>query len=81
AARKAARGWLDFDDLITRAAALLGDRAVAAWVLFRLDGGIDHVLVDEAQDTSPAQWKVIERLTEEFTAGEGARGTERTIFV
>ncbi|MCV2863252.1 double-strand break repair helicase AddA [Defluviimonas sp. WL0075] len=81
AARKAGQGWLDFDDLIRRAAALLGDRAVAAWVLFRLDGGIDHVLVDEAQDTSPAQWKVIERLTEEFTAGEGARGTERTIFV
>ncbi|MCV2867263.1 double-strand break repair helicase AddA [Defluviimonas sp. WL0002] len=81
AARKAGQGRLDFDDLITRAAALLGDRSVASWVLFRLDGGIDHVLVDEAQDTSPAQWKVIERLTEEFTAGEGARGTLRTIFV
>lgn len=81
AARKAARGWLDFDDLITRAAALLGDRGVASWVLFRLDGGIDHILVDEAQDTSPAQWQVIERLAEEFTAGEGARATERTVFV
>lgn len=80
-ARKAARGWLDFDDLIRKAAALLSDRSVAAWVLFRLDGGIDHILVDEAQDTSPAQWAVIERLAEEFTAGEGARGTERTIFV
>ncbi len=81
AARKALHGWLDFDDLISRAAALLGDRDVASWVLYRLDGGIDHVLVDEAQDTSPRQWKVIERLTEEFTSGEGARGTERTIFV
>ncbi|MGB3314167.1 MAG: double-strand break repair helicase AddA [Albidovulum sp.] len=81
AARKARGGWLDFDDLIARAAALLSDRSVAAWVLYRLDGGIDHILVDEAQDTSPGQWQVIERLAEEFTAGEGARGEVRTIFV
>lgn len=81
-ARKAARGWLDFDDLIHRAAALLVDPAVAAWVLFRLDGGIDHILVDEAQDTSPAQWRIVELLAQEFTAGEGARpDTERTLFV
>ncbi len=80
-ARKARSGWLDFDDLITRSARLLSDRAVAAWVLFRLDGGIDHILVDEAQDTSPGQWQVIERLADEFTTGESARGTERTIFV
>ena len=81
AARKAGRGLLDFDDLISRAADLLSDRSVAAWVLFRLDGGIDHILVDEAQDTSPGQWRVIERLAEEFTAGEGARGRDRRIFV
>lgn len=81
AARKAQGGWLDFDDLITRAATLLSDRSVAAWVLFRLDGGIDHILVDEAQDTSPGQWQVIERLAEEFTSGEGARDAVRTIFV
>ena len=81
AARKSQGGWLDFDDLITRAAALLSDRSVAAWVLYRLDGGIDHILVDEAQDTSPGQWQVIERLAEEFTAGQGARGEVRTVFV
>lgn len=81
AARKAARGVLDFDDLISKAAALLSDRSVAAWVLYRLDGGIDHILVDEAQDTSPGQWRVIERLAEEFTAGEGARDAGRRIFV
>ncbi|CAM5304090.1 double-strand break repair helicase AddA [Frigidibacter albus] len=80
-ARKAARGWLDFDDLIARAGRLLSDRSVAQWVLFRLDGGIDHILVDEAQDTSPGQWAVIERLSEEFTAGEGAREGRRTLFV
>ncbi len=80
-ARKARAGRLDFDDLIARAARLLSDREVAAWVLFRLDGGIDHILVDEAQDTSPGQWQVIERLADEFTTGESARGVERTIFV
>ncbi|SIO49553.1 DNA helicase/exodeoxyribonuclease V, subunit A [Rhodovulum sp. ES.010] len=80
--RKLERGWLDFDDLILKARALLTDPGVAQWVLFRLDGGLDHILVDEAQDTSPAQWDVIERLAEEFTAGAGARAdVERTIFV
>ena len=72
---------MDFDDLITRAKGLLTDPSVAQWVLFRLDGGIDHILVDEAQDTSPDQWRVIELLAQEFTAGRGARDVERTIFV
>ena len=81
-AAKEARGWLDFDDLILRTRALLSDPGVAAWVLYRLDGGIDHILVDEAQDTSPAQWDVIEKLAQEFTSGEGARADRRrTIFV
>lgn len=80
--RKQDHGWLDFDDLILRARALLTDPLVAQWVLFRLDGGIDHILVDEAQDTSPAQWDVIESLAQEFTSGEGAHSDiERTIFV
>ncbi len=80
--KKLARGLLDFDDLIARARALLTDPGVAQWVLYRLDGGIDHILVDEAQDTSPGQWAVIERLADEFAAGEGREpGRHRTIFV
>ncbi|WP_336512045.1 double-strand break repair helicase AddA [Pseudaestuariivita rosea] len=80
--QKLLRGWLDFDDLINRASQLLHDPSVAQWVLFRLDGGIDHILVDEAQDTSPQQWQVIERLAQEFTSGQGARqDVQRTIFV
>jgi ATP-dependent helicase/nuclease subunit A len=78
---KASRGLLDFDDLILRAKALLTDQGVAAWVLFRLDGGIDHILVDEAQDTGPEQWQVIELLAAEFSAGEGTRDVPRTLFV
>ncbi|GGE06621.1 DNA helicase/exodeoxyribonuclease V, subunit A [Gemmobacter megaterium] len=79
--RKQARGWLDFDDLILRARDLLSVSSVAQWVLYRLDGGIDHILVDEAQDTGPDQWRVIELLAQEFTAGQGARDQGRTIFV
>ena len=79
---KQRRGWLDFDDLILRARALLNDKDVAAWVLFRIDGGIDHILVDEAQDTSPRQWDVIEKLADEFSAGRGAKDNRsRTLFV
>ncbi len=79
---KQLRGWLDFDDLINKARSLLYDKKVAAWVLYRIDGGIDHILVDEAQDTSPAQWDVVRKLTEEFASGEGARPEDkRTVFV
>lgn len=81
-AAKIRRGWLDFDDLILKTRGLLTDPHVAAWVLYRLDGGLDHILVDEAQDTSPTQWQVIEQLAQEFTAGQGARDdVVRTIFV
>ncbi len=82
AAAKTERGWLDFDDLIGRTRQLLRAPDIAQWVLFRLDGGIDHILVDEAQDTSPAQWDIVKRLAEDFAAGEGARtDVNRTIFV
>jgi ATP-dependent helicase/nuclease subunit A len=78
-AAKARRGALDFADLIEKTRALLG-RADAAWVLYKLDGGLDHVLVDEAQDTSPEQWEIVRRLTAEFVAGAGARPGLRTVF-
>ncbi len=77
---KHARSRLDFNDIITRARNLLSRSADAAWVLYKLDGGIDHVLIDEAQDTSPDQWKIIQHLTTEFFAGEGAAQQTRTVF-
>jgi ATP-dependent helicase/nuclease subunit A len=77
---KAARGALDFDDLVARTRALF-TRVEARWILYKLDQGIDHILVDEAQDTSPDQWDLVTRLVEEFTAGEGARAIGRTLFV
>ncbi len=82
AAAKTERGWLDFDDLIGLTRRLLNAPDIAQWVLFRLDGGIDHILVDEAQDTSPAQWDIVKRLAEDFAVGEGARAeVKRTVFV
>lgn len=79
---KQMQGRLDFDDLILAARRLLTDPATAQWVLFRLDGGIDHILVDEAQDTSPEQWDIVRLLAQEFTTGESARtDIQRTVFV
>lgn len=79
---KASRGLLDFDDLINLTEKLLSTPGVADWVLYKLDGEIQHVLVDEAQDTSPVQWRVIDHLTREFTSGDGAlKPGERTLFV
>jgi ATP-dependent helicase/nuclease subunit A len=75
---------LDFTDLIARTRSLLRERADAAWVLYKLDEGIDHILVDEAQDTAPEQWEVVSALTDEFFAGEGAEDGKpraRTVFV
>jgi ATP-dependent helicase/nuclease subunit A len=81
-AEKAVRSQLDFDDLIQVTRDLLQRPGVAEWVLFKLDGGIDHILVDEAQDTNLDQWAVIEPLAAEFFSGEGVRPRDqaRTIF-
>lgn len=79
-AEKDHRGLLDYDDLIAKTLAML-ERMPGSWVHYKLDRGIDHVLIDEAQDTSPRQWQIITRLVEEFFAGEGARdGQTRTLF-
>jgi ATP-dependent helicase/nuclease subunit A len=75
---KAARGGLDFGDLIARVRELLTVRADAAWVLYKLDGGIDHILLDEAQDTAPDQWDILRSLSAEFFAAE--RDPPRTAF-
>ncbi|MBR0681217.1 double-strand break repair helicase AddA [Roseomonas eburnea] len=78
-AAKNRAGMLDYDDLIAGAQRLLEDPG-SAWVLFKLDGGLDHVLLDEAQDSNPDQWGIVRALTGEFFAGEGAREQGRTIF-
>ena len=85
-AQKQFKGALDFDDLVLRTMALLTGKTnvfagfsdddlqnVAPWIMYKLDQGIDHILVDEAQDTNPEQWRIIEALCEEFFDGLSAR--------
>lgn len=72
---------MDYNDLIMLTKKLLQTPKVADWVLFKLDGGIDNVLIDEAQDTSPEQWAIVKALTEEFFSGKGSKDKQPTIFV
>ena len=76
---KERRGLVDYDDLIDKTLALLSN-VDAAWVHYKLDFGIDHLLIDEAQDTSSKQWQIVRGLVAEFTAGAGARPATRTVF-
>ncbi|MEO8112852.1 MAG: UvrD-helicase domain-containing protein, partial [Phenylobacterium sp.] len=82
---KSSAGALDFADLIEKTRTLLASRPAAAWVLYKLDGGIDHILVDEAQDTAPDQWAIVGALTGEFFSGAGrprdAGALPRSLFV
>jgi ATP-dependent helicase/nuclease subunit A len=78
-AAKRLLGMLDYDDLVIETRNLLHKSGAAAWVLYKLDGGIDHVLIDEAQDTSPEQWDIVRKLTEDFFSGDTGKGV-RTIF-
>jgi ATP-dependent helicase/nuclease subunit A len=77
--RRQREALMDYGDLITRSNALLHDPG-AAWVLFKMDHGLDHLLLDEVQDTAPAQWTIAGSLTAEFFAGTGARQEPRTVF-
>ena len=78
-AAKDRRGLLDYEDLIDKTLALFANTA-AAWVLYKLDLGVDHVLVDEAQDTSPKQWQIIKTLVAEFVGGGARENIKRTVF-
>lgn len=85
---KAEQNVLDFDDLIEKTSHLLqannqnGQNPMRSWVLYKLDQGLDHIMVDEAQDTNPEQWRILQALCEEFYAGSGMRDDQtRTLFV
>ena len=73
--------WLDYNDLLFYTKKLLTTSGFTAWVLYKLDASIEHIMVDEAQDTSPEQWEIITALTQEFYAGEGRASAERTVFI
>ena len=81
ATHKRRAGVIDYDDMIALAADLLTRPGMSEWVRYKLDTRVDHLLVDEAQDTNLAQWQIVEALTDEFFAGQGARDVQRTLFV
>jgi ATP-dependent helicase/nuclease subunit A len=83
AREKNRRGMLDYDDLVAMTDAMLSHNGAAQWVLFKIDSGLEHILVDEAQDTSPTQWRVIKALAEAFFDDVGLSGRDgvpRTLF-
>ncbi|QXQ06370.1 double-strand break repair helicase AddA [Sphingosinicellaceae bacterium] len=80
-AHKRRAGVIDYNDMIALAAELLARPGMGEWVRYKLDARIDHLLVDEAQDTNPSQWRIVGALTDEFFDGQGARDVQRTLFV
>ncbi len=78
---KRQRGLVDFDDMIRKTAALLNTSGMADWVRYKLDRQIDHILIDEAQDTNLAQWNIVKALSEDFFSGITAKeDRSRTVF-
>lgn len=86
---KSEQGALDYDDLINNTLDLLnsstseahGVSSMSGWVHYKLDQGLDHILIDEAQDTNPEQWQIIAALCDDFFSGEGAQSDiARTVF-
>ncbi|HVW93690.1 MAG TPA: double-strand break repair helicase AddA [Devosia sp.] len=80
-AEKRARSRLDFDDLVERLGDLFAGGVAADWVRYKLDAGISHILVDESQDTNPAQWRVVREIAGEFFSGESAAQRPRSLFL
>ncbi|WP_341818538.1 UvrD-helicase domain-containing protein [Wolbachia endosymbiont (group B) of Ennomos erosarius] len=76
--KKSKNALLDYNDIIGLATNLLSNPNYKDWILFNLDQKIDHILVDEAQDNSISQWKIITNLCDEFFAGNDEK---RTLFV
>jgi ATP-dependent helicase/nuclease subunit A len=89
-AQKNKENLLDFDDLILRTLELLKGETknlngldASPWIRYKMDQGIDHILVDEAQDTNPEQWEIIQSLCDDFFDGQGQSEDEksRSIFI
>ena len=72
---------LDFDDLIHTTHKLLSNPNLPSWVLFKMDGGIDHILVDESQDTSSQQWSIIKALSDEYFSTRSSDSRSRSLFI
>ncbi len=79
--RKQIEGKLDYTDLIDKSLNLLHQPDAGDWVRYKLDQRIDHVLIDESQDTSPDQWAIVEAMIDDFWSGDSGREAQPTLFV
>ncbi|MDR3416156.1 MAG: UvrD-helicase domain-containing protein [Nevskia sp.] len=70
---------LTFADLEWRSYLLLRGAGNAEWIRYKLDQKIDHLLIDEFQDTSPTQWRLLLPFLEEMAAGDAGR--QRSVFI
>ncbi len=78
---KRSAGVADFNDLIDWTRRLLRTPGMGEWVRYKLDRQVDHILVDEAQDTNAAQWEIIDKLVEEYFSGASEADMRwRTLF-
>ncbi len=79
---KRSAGVADFNDLIDWTRRLLAMPGMGDWARYKLDRQIDHVLVDEAQDTNSGQWEIIRHLVDEFFSGSSeSEQRHRTLFM
>ena len=69
---------LDFSDLEWQAYRLLNSQDDALWVQYKLDQKLEHMLIDEFQDTNPTQWRLLLPLLEEFAASNEKK---RSVFI
>lgn len=77
---KRQRGWVDMSDVELAAHQLLGEEAVSAAVLERLDARVRHLLIDEFQDTNPLQWQALRTWLQSY-AGAGGGQQRPSVFI
>lgn len=74
-------GELAFDDVTHLLYTLLRQEINKDFLYFRLDGVIEHLLIDEFQDTSIVQYQILLPLIEEIRAGQGVKEFKTLFFV
>ncbi len=78
---KHSKNLLDFEDLILYTRQLFSSPETMGWILSQLDTSLSHILVDEAQDTSPIQWEILRMLAGDFFTDGDTTNTPHSIFV
>ena len=78
---KQQQNLLDFSDLEWKVYQLLSESDQSTWVQYKLDQRIDHILIDEFQDTNPTQWHMLYPLLEEIANNPDERERKRSLFI